>query len=415
MSTTNLDPKKVLSSLKKDRSYVLSCSGGIDSMVLFELLLINKISFRVIHINYGLRGVESDEDERFVAKKCHAHAIKFECRRMPIDKTKNIQLEARKLRYAWYQEIINESDSSVLLAHHRDDQVETFFMNLMRKSGLAGLSGMPFEHGGIIRPLLEVTKEEIRDYALSKKLVWREDSSNDSLYYVRNSWRNQYLPLIEKEVPAVREAAIILVNCFQRNLSEVRQKTKYVYDKLLRDASMSISEFMEMDADSRFELMRMLGQNQRCLEELLRLRQNGAQLTLKQPAPFISVLKQKNNYVFIRKEKAKHELVIESVDRLPDNFGLDSIYLDAEQIKGSLNLRKPMRGERMHPLGMKGSRLISAIFKEGKINKIERSRMLVLCDEEHVLWIPGIKVSRHALAGKESKQLLRVYVKSSAD
>lgn len=412
---SDLNLKNVIKLLEKDKEYILSCSGGIDSMVLFDILLQHRIPFRVVHINYALRGTDSDADEQFVADTCRQSGIQFEGRRMPIIKGKNIQLEARRLRYEWYQSLTQETNSKVLLAHHRDDQVETFYMNLMRKSGLVGLSGMPSEHNGIIRPLLNETKQDIQKYALRRNLKWREDSSNDSLYYVRNSWRNEYLPLIEKEIPTIRSSVMDLIKCFQQNLNEVRERTIPIYYKLLKDASISLNDYVDMDADSRFELARLLGQNQRWMNGFERLKQRGSQLMLRQPAPFNFVLKDKVKYVFIRNEPKQQELLVEPVSQLPNEFDHNFLYVDADKIHGHLTLRRPARGERMKPVGMQGSRLISAILKDSRLNQFERKSLMVLSDEQHVLWIPGIKVSRNALATKDSKNILRIRVISIED
>ena len=180
---------------------VLALSGGIDSMVLADLLLKTKVDFVVAHCNFHLRGEESDGDERFVREFVKRNNLKFFVKHFDTEtfakeQGVSIEMAARDLRYAWFEELRRQLDyDKIAVAHHADDQAETFFINLLRGAGLRGLKGMQPQNGFIIRPLLWASREQIHQYALENQITWREDHTNSESVYLRNKIRNQLLPV----------------------------------------------------------------------------------------------------------------------------------------------------------------------------------------------------------------------------
>ena len=189
----------------KECNFVLAISGGVDSMVLANLFLINNLNFSIAHCNFQLRGKESDDDELFIKKWCSEKDIKLYNKKFTTeDYCKNnkltIQMGARELRYEWFRELIDkEKHDFIVTAHHIDDQLETFIINSIRGTGIDGLVGIPDKINKIIRPLLMSSKDQIIEYSKVNKINYREDSSNDKEDYLRNKIRHSVIPYLKSD------------------------------------------------------------------------------------------------------------------------------------------------------------------------------------------------------------------------
>ena len=189
----------------KECNFVLAISGGVDSMVLANLFLINNLNFSIAHCNFQLRGKESDDDELFIKKWCSEKDIKLYNKKFSTeDYCKNnkltIQMGARELRYEWFRELIDkEKHDFIVTAHHIDDQLETFIINSIRGTGIDGLVGIPDKINKIIRPLLMSSKDQIIEYSKVNKINYREDSSNDKEDYLRNKIRHSVIPYLKSD------------------------------------------------------------------------------------------------------------------------------------------------------------------------------------------------------------------------
>ena len=189
----------------KECNFVLAISGGVDSMVLANLFLINNLNFSIAHCNFQLRGKESDDDELFIKKWCSEKDIKLYNKKFSTeDYCKNnkltIQMGARELRYEWFSELIDkEKYDFIVTAHHIDDQLETFIINSIRGTGIDGLVGIPDKINKIIRPLLMSSKDQIIEYSKVNKINYREDSSNDKEDYLRNKIRHSVIPYLKSD------------------------------------------------------------------------------------------------------------------------------------------------------------------------------------------------------------------------
>jgi tRNA(Ile)-lysidine synthase len=183
---------------------LLAVSGGIDSMVLFHLFEKSDYNFGIAHCNFQLRGHESDQDEIFVREMVDNHKIpnffkKFETEEYAKINGISIEMAARELRYQFFEKIRQENDYDyIATAHHNDDVIETFFLNLTRKTGIRGLTGIKEKSGNIIRPLLFTNRNEIEKYASQFDVEFREDSSNNCVQYQRNFLRHKILPLFKQ-------------------------------------------------------------------------------------------------------------------------------------------------------------------------------------------------------------------------
>ena len=189
----------------KECNFVLAISGGVDSMVLANLFLINNLNFSIAHCNFQLRGKESDDDELFINKWCLEKDIKLYNKKFSTeDYCKNnkltIQMGARELRYEWFRELVDkEKHDFIVTAHHIDDQLETFIINSIRGTGIDGLVGIPDKINKIIRPLLMTSKDQIIEYSKVNRINYREDSSNDKEDYLRNKIRHSVIPYLKSD------------------------------------------------------------------------------------------------------------------------------------------------------------------------------------------------------------------------
>ena len=190
---------------------ILALSGGIDSMVLADVLLKTKVEFVVAHCNFHLRGEESDGDEQFVRENAEKIGIQcfvkhFDTEQYAAEQGISIEMAARDLRYDWFEELRQQLRyDKIAVAHHADDQAETFFINLLRGAGLRGLKGMQPQNGVVIRPLLWASREQIHQYAVENQITWREDHTNAETIYLRNKIRNQLLPVFDELHPEARQ------------------------------------------------------------------------------------------------------------------------------------------------------------------------------------------------------------------
>ena len=193
----------------KDKKLLVAISGGIDSVALTTLL--SKLGFAIslAHCNFNLRGKESDLDEEFVKKlgeklNARVHTKQFKTKEIAQENKQSTQITARNLRYHWFSELVEQNSFDyVLTAHHADDNIETFLINLTRGTGLDGLTGIPQINGNIVRPLLPFSQKEISTFIKETAIEWREDKSNATTKYIRNKIRHQVIPSLKEINPSL--------------------------------------------------------------------------------------------------------------------------------------------------------------------------------------------------------------------
>ena len=223
----------------KDKKLLLAISGGIDSMVLLHIFHELKYDITVAHCNFSLRDAENDADEDFVKTTCEAlkipfHIQRFDTKQFASDYKLSIQLAARKLRYDWFLELLSEKKLDyVLTAHHLDDEIETFLINLTRGTGLEGLTGIPEKNENVIRPLLKFSREQIEIFAKENNIKWREDSSNSSNKYLRNKLRHDVVPILKELNPSFMHSFQNTLNNLKQSQSLVDDASRIVYKKVV--------------------------------------------------------------------------------------------------------------------------------------------------------------------------------------
>jgi tRNA(Ile)-lysidine synthase len=391
----------------------VACSGGIDSMVLIHLLLKNGVKPHLLHVNYGLRGEESDGDEQFLRQFASDRSLKITVRTANIKEQLdqeggNLQQEARKLRYGFFEEKTDESDM-VFLAHHADDQLENFFLSLGRGATISGLCGMVEKNGRYIRPLLQFSRKDLLDYARQNKIEWREDSSNSDLKYRRNLLRNQLIPELRTYDPSLDEHVKIVMKAFREHLSEIRTHAKPIAHEWMALKSIPVDHFSELSEEVAGEVLRYMNESPELstfLKKLCGLAKSKKveSLNIKgrsyiRSIDTIDIVDEESSQIVIP------ELLIKKVARLPSKFTKDVLYLDPNKIEGELHLRKWQTGDRMKPIGVPGSKLISDILKDAKQPAHLRASTLVVHDNKKIIWCVDFAVSSEALASEISEIL----------
>ena len=404
------------------KTIFLACSGGVDSMTLLSIFHKANWKLEVLHVNYQLRGEDSERDMNLVKETCESLSIPFHLKKIDLQpildsKGGNLQEVARKVRYTFFDEKRIQSPTNfIALGHHKDDQIETFFMHLARKSGIMGMACMPSEHDQFVRPLLDFSKEEIIKYATKNNINWREDYTNKTNKYTRNILRNILLPELHTTIQDLNESVLLLVQKFQETQFELESQINPIFKQFVEAKNLTFNVFDSLSENEKVELLRQLGQKASLAIELNKLRrsQKGKKIVLDSTLhPFESIFRNETDFQLIQKESISTilpNLNIEEVSKLPSDFSKNVIYIDPSKLKGELNLRKWKIGDRMIPMGMKGSKLLSDIIKDAKISSNEKKNVFVLEDGSQIIWCVGIRVGSIGIADDKSDMIWKIGV-----
>jgi len=419
----------------ENKKLFLAVSGGLDSMVLLHLFQQLPYEIAVLHCNFQLRGMESFGDQDFIQKYCDQNNIPFFTTHFDTDAFAkdyklSTQVAARELRYNWFYELLETHQFDyVLTAHHADDNLETFIINLSRGTGLEGLIGIPEENDKIIRPLLPFSRDEILKYAKENNIEWREDSSNASNKYLRNKIRHDLVPVLKEINPD-------FLNSFQKTQSYLRES-----NEMVEDASIMIYQQVakEEGNEIHFDLaqLKRLPNYKSYLYQWLKEfgflawkdiydltdSQSGKQILSSE----YRLLKNRTTLILspISDSDSYEEYVIEE-NSTEVNFPLKlklsvveeitinsnrTIFVDAEKIRFPLLLRKWKEGDSFYPFGMKGkSKKVSKLFKDEKLSLIEKENMWILCSDDQIVWVTGIRQDDRFKITDTSKKILKIEI-----
>lgn len=417
--------------LPKNAKLLVAVSGGIDSMVLCDLLLQSNLHFSIAHANFQLRDKDSDADENFVKTFAKKHQLDFYTKKLPIQafvatNNASTQMAARALRYEWFEELIQTHQFDfVLTAHHLNDSLETFLINLSRGTGLKGLTGIPSQTKNYLRPLLTFTQKAISSYAERHQIKWREDSSNASNDYVRNQIRHQISPILEEIHPSFmsnfgqsiaflnQDHALLQnhIQCVQKNISKKENHILIEISALQKLSPLNTYLFhLFKDFGFRFpvEILKLIHaeNNTEIRNEKFRLIKNRTHL----------ILLHQSNKVDENEFKIYEGLPIEkplylkvSMARYKDESATQS--LDADNIRFPLRLRKPKQTDLFSPLGMSGKKKLSKFFRDAKISKIEREQLWILTTEEdEILYVLGYRIDDRFKINEHTNNFLNIYL-----
>ncbi len=413
---------------------LIACSGGLDSIVLLNLLHKLKIDFSVAHCNFKLRGKESDGDERFILEL--AGKLQFPIFRIDFDTKKyakehklSIQMAARNLRYDWFKKLATEYNFEyILTAHHADDNLETFLINLSRGTGIEGLTGILEINEIFIRPLLPFSRTEILKFAKDNTLEWREDSSNSSIKYLRNNLRHEVIPNLKSVNPQ-------FLSNFNTTIEHLKQSNEFIKEQVLylKKELFEISEnecvkisignlhklgnpktslyFLLKDygfkAWEDIEQMITAQSGKQVFSETHRLVKDRDYLLLTNISEEISDRKysipEDESMIMIPPGTLKFKNTEEISD-----VNLNTVYVDKEKLKYPLTVRKWQEGDYFYPLGMKGKKKLSKYFKDEKLSILAKERVWLLCSDKEIVWIINYRADNRYKISPQTKQLLKI-------
>lgn len=415
--------------ISSDDSIAIAVSGGVDSMALLYSCSQYFKNIVVLHVNYHLRGEDSDMDESLVRSYCESLKIPFKCKSINIEsQNKSIQEEARNKRYAWFTEEANRLELEYMfIAHHLDDQLETFLMNLERGSGLNGLSGMSERNGLYIRPFLSLQKEEIKMFAAKNEIPFREDESNTSNKYLRNALRNKVIPSLKVELPNLmkglqKSLGLIevsnqliekRVNDFRESILETKSlpfdslnyENEVVLSALLKEWGLHLSEYEKLKlsvANKQIGSVYQLNQGEVLVDRL--------SLKFRFKTSDIDALEIVSEDCVVDLPHA--ELEFRKVERSAVDFASGAEYINGDHLKFPLQLRKWKTGDRFQPLGMKGMKKVSDFLIDMKVDRFEKDNVWVLTSEEKIVNVLSYRLDERFKIEKDSNCVYLVHVKT---
>lgn len=412
---------------------IVGVSGGADSVALLDILHSFGIECVVAHCNFHLRGEESNRDAFFVEELCQKYNLKFE--RIDFDteahaeiNSISIEMAARELRYSWFEQlrVIHLADR-IAVAHHRDDSVETVLLNLVRGTGIRGLTGISPMNGYIIRPLLCVGRDEILAYLKERKMAYVEDRTNNEDLYTRNKIRLNIIPLLESINPSAKEAVIRTAGHLSQVYNIYQLYIEQVKKEIFKDDKIDINlliRYAEPEA-ILFEILSPYGFNSATVRQIFEslIAQSGkifyseTHELLKDRGFYI--LKEKERLTldsFTIREDAENishpvHLIIEKIP-VDGNFIIeknpDILYVDSAKINYPLTIRKWRQGDWFIPFGMKGKKKISDYFSDSKFTLFEKEEAWLLCSGDDIIWIVGERSDDRVKITTDTTQVLKI-------
>lgn len=414
---------------------LVAVSGGADSVVLLHLL--NALGYRctAAHCNFQLRGEESYRDEQFVRNLCRKWNIPlfvrhFHTQQISQQQGISIEMAARKLRYEWFDELAKQLNiNRIAVGHHRDDSVETILLNILRGTGLRGLTGIAPLRNNIVRPLLCLTRQQVTEYAMAHNIDFVEDSSNGEDVFLRNKIRLHLLPLMQEISPSASES---LCKMSQQLSSAYTLYQKYIHQIInhISEENRIYIHRLEQYPESEtilFEMLHPLGFNSHQIKQIYESRNaHSGKVFL---SPTHRLMKDRNCFLLSPVQANDvQEFTIENLDNLShlplkikaDILPAQSINLqkdpkilfaDADKVQFPLTLRRWKQGDRFIPFGMKGQKKVSDFFSDNKFSLADKEdTWLLLSADGKIIWIVGHRSDNRFRISESTLHVLQMQV-----
>ena len=403
---------------------LLAVSGGLDSIVMAEVFHRTGQPFAIAHVNFGLRGTESDTDAIFVQNKAEQYEVPFHMTRFDTamvakERGISIQMAARDLRYEWFDQLLHEFQYPYLAtAHHQNDVLETLLLNLVRGTGIAGLHGITPKQNKIVRPLLFATRDELAAYAQKQTLLYREDSSNASDKYARNRIRHQVVPVLAelnlglwgtlpRTIERLRAAETLVQGELERSWQQTAEpKGEQIWlpaDKLLRlpETTFRLAEWLKPYG---FTMDQVEGMSRTLTGEIGQTFQSIThRVTHERGGLLLEPVTDSNPYEITLTRwpesslelAGRYQLHVSLLTR-SDDFEIPTdrhiACLDADVLTFPITIRPWRLGDRFRPLGLKGTKLVSDLLNDLKLSRTDREETAVLLSGDQIAWVIGRRV-----------------------
>lgn len=417
----------------QDNHFIIACSGGLDSMVLTELCQEAGLQFSMAHCNFRLRGQESQADEDFL--KEHARKLNrtiyvthFDTLGYVNQNKVSVQMAARELRYTWFEQLLAQHEIAYLLtAHHANDNLETFLINLSRGTGIDGLTGIPAKTDILRRPLLPFTRQQLASYAEKQKLNWREDASNTDTKYLRNKIRLDIIPKLNELHPT-------FLDNFKNTLHYLNQ-TEEIASAYLR----KLKEELFIEIESKFEIsiskLKELNPlstylyglfNEYGFKELENLEALLDGMSGKQLVSNTHILVKNRDVLLlssidIEGEKEQEFSINEDVVMLNHPLSLKfsivperydniekEIFVQKNTLKYPLVIRKWKKGDYFYPIGLNHKKKLAKFFKDEKVDILSKEKIWLLCSNEQIVWVIGMRADHRFRVEDSNQDILKI-------
>lgn len=423
--------------LRRDGRVIVAVSGGADSVALLAVLCDMGYDCVAAHCNFHLRGAESMRDMRHVEALTGRLGVDLYVKDFDVAARQkatgeSVEMACRELRYKWFYELLDrEYAQCIAVGHHREDQVETFFLNAMRGSGVAGLAGMRYRNGHVVRPLLDVSRADIERYLAYTGLEWVNDSTNAECDFARNRVRNRLLPLMEELFDGGVEGVL-------RSMAILRENAGFYADAMKRAAAGYADGEGGMDLAALsaepyagailYEYLKEEGFSRRQTDDMLAVAgRHGGMFAasanhvrevdhgmLRAPRAghrsgpdAVEVSLQRDILEPIRIEVSRHDVKEFAPQRDPD-----TVYIDVRATEGDARweLRRWRRGDRMRPYGMAGDKLLSDIMADARMSAEAKRQLWLLTRDGEIVWAVGLRGSGLFTVGPGTREYLRLRV-----
>lgn len=430
--------------LRTGAPVVVALSGGADSVALLAILCALGYDCRAAHCNFHLRGEESMRDMRHAAAiaaflDVDLYVRDFDTVAYASQQGLSVEVACRELRYAWFSELLDrEGAQATAVGHHREDRAETFFLNLMRGTGIAGLTSMRPRQGSVVRPLLCLSRSEIEEYLAARCLTYVDDSSNASDAHRRNRLRNGIIPALETAFPGAMDSILRTVT----NLETTERVYRDAIDSrlILYRADNTIDlQALASDPWSEallFETLYPMGFTPTQIADMLAAAEQSGKRFMSTDGHTVAELSR--GTLHLTEAAAIERDIVEDAHRVslrhditepvkitvgqygvenfrPEPLGASVAYFDASALDGDAvwELRHPRRGDRMVPFGATKSKLLSDIFASAKFSAEQKRSQWVLTRNGEILWLPGLRNSALWSVGPSSRRYIRLYCQNS--
>lgn len=435
--------------IEKGDKILVALSGGADSIFLLYFLLKFRKRFGIdvaaFHLNHKLRGKSANDDEKFCVRFCSEHGVKLvntskDVKSLSKKMKSSVEEAAREIRYSEMKKAaLKLKCKKIATAHNASDNVETILLNLVKGTGLKGLTGIPLRRENIIRPVLCLSSEEIRNYLKDNKISFRIDESNLQSDYERNFLRNEIIPKLKRKLnPRLEEK----INSTAKIISELNSFVDKQSEKFVKKSIKIKTNEIDVDAEAIKKLDKSLSaiilktviennfkielssENIYAIIGLLKL-QTGRTIQLKEN---VFASKERNKLVIRKSEISKKEkphrkikvekslkiergiISISEVNRKMIKFTSDKSveFISADGLKKNFVIRKWKAGDKFQPIGMKGSKKISDYLSDAKIPSSEKKEQLVLTNDGKIIWMIGLRIDERFKVKRETKKILQL-------
>ena len=404
--------------------YIVALSGGADSVALLLLLKEGGFNVHAAHCNFLLRGSESDRDEAFCVDLCRQlgvelHRAHFATREYAEAHKVSVEMAARELRYNWFEQLRKDIGAAgICVAHHRDDSVETVLLNMIRGTGLRGLTGIQPRNGYVLRPLLCVSRDEIEHFLAKRGQKYVIDSTNLETDVKRNKVRLQVLPLLRTLNPAVSDNIQRMVE----NVAEAQIVLDSLLDNFKKHNTLELSELEKYGSSEYviYEWLKNYGFNGTQARQVLEA-ETGKIMSSSQG---YDVLKDRERLIIERTLKPFNPMRIpeEGMYVLDEKMRLSlrkcAAYVskkpfvatfDAQKVVFPLTVRRVEEGDWMIPFGMRGRKLLSDLMTDRKMTVFEKRRQLVVVDAQDVIvWAVGLRIADSVAVAETTQSVLEL-------